>query len=117
MLEVMYREPAHDDVEFAVAEGQPRLDVAQLEADIAEPAFRAHLIRDLQRRLGEIDADHFAAYSRKRECDMARTGCDLEHPGFWGGPYRFDQFIEMKRILDHLRVRISRGLTSELFAD
>ena len=65
MLEMMDRESAHDDVEFSIAKGQPRLHVAQLEADVAESAFRAHLIGDFQRRLGQIDADHFAAYARK----------------------------------------------------
>ena len=78
---MMYREAAHDDVEFTVGEGQSRLHVAQLEADIVEPPFLAHLIGDLQWSLGQIDADNFAAYARERECDMAGSGRDLKHSG------------------------------------
>src|SRR6266436_8706084 len=104
MLEMMYRESAHDDVEFAVAEGQPRLHVGQLEADVSESSLRAHFVGDFKRRLGQIDADNLAAYSRERECDVARTGCDFDYSGFRSGPDGLNQFIEMKRILDHLRV-------------
>jgi len=39
--EVMNREPAHDDIEFAVLERQPRLDVTLLELTLVIPAPRA----------------------------------------------------------------------------
>ena len=42
LREMMNREAAHDDVELAVLERQPRLDVAFVEADVGDvPAPRA----------------------------------------------------------------------------
>src|SRR5271154_2334115 len=62
LRKMMNRKAADDDVELAVLEWQARLDVALAEADVGDSALLAHLLGQLERRLGQGDADEFAGY-------------------------------------------------------
>ncbi|HKN12261.1 MAG TPA: hypothetical protein VJX68_03610 [Candidatus Binatus sp.] len=114
---MMNRKPAYDDVEFAVLERQARLDVALLEADVGESALGAHLLGNLERRVGQVDADDFATDRRKRHRDVPRPGRDFQHARASRRRDNLDQLAQMLRVANRGRGGVIISLSCEFFAD
>ena len=115
--EMMNGKAAHHDVKFTVIERQARLDVTFLKADVGEPAFRAHLLGNLERRVGQVDADDFAADLRERHRDMPRSGRDFQHARIGGRCDQLDQLAQMIGVANRGRRCVVVGLASEFLAD
>ena len=114
---MMHREAAHDHVELAVLEWQPRLDVALAEADVGDSAFRAHLLGKLERRVGQVDADDFARDLRERHRHVSRPARNFQHARIGRRRDNLDQLLQMLRVANRRRRRVIVRLSRELFAD
>src|SRR5215469_6010600 len=114
---MMHREAAHDHVEFLVVERQPRLDVALAETDVGDSTLGAHLLRDLERRVGQIDSHDFAAHRRKRHRDMPRSRRDFQHARVGRRRDQLDQLAQMFGVANRRRRRVVIGLPGEFLAN
>jgi hypothetical protein len=114
---MMHREAAHDDVEFVVVERQARLDVALAKGDVRDSSFGAHLLGNLERRVGQVDTDDFAAHRAKRHRDMPRPGRDFQHARVGRRRDQLDQLAQMLGVANRGRRRVVIGLPGEFLAD
>jgi hypothetical protein len=74
-LEMVEREAADGDIEATIRERQA-FRIAGPEADIGKATRLAGTLRDLERGVGQIQADHLAAARRPRHRDVSGAGCD-----------------------------------------
>jgi hypothetical protein len=91
-------EPRVDDVEAVAVRGRLH-HVVDPEVDIAHARGRGLLLRQLERRLVEVDADHrpFSGHAREGERYVAAATADVEAPGRGSNTDAHEQVARRRR--------------------